>query len=314
MWLILVFICLLIAFLFINIRVKKTKAYQSFSRALHVVKDVPREKKDQIAAFGSTFSYYAYDIKAYGGHNFSVEPQSMVYMRKTVEHFLGNIQANGYALISLAGCFFATESVITDEQCPTYYSFLTPGEFEHFSRKSQIKYFLKRYFPAISPNYVKCIVKDEVSKYAIADGISKERGLALAKNRIHGWENVIGQPILGEGQFQVKANLRGVMQRNILRMKEMLSIIRERNIHPVFVILPMSEAFNDLCPKAFYEEILYSCLNSLTDEKVPVLDYLYDKELGKMANYFTADCLNKNGRQLLSQNVANDLNQFGTQK
>lgn len=301
---------LVVVFLVVNLRVKKTNAYQNFARTIHVVKDVPNDKKYKIAAFGSTFSYYAYDIKKYGGHNFSVEPQSMVYMRKTIKHFVGNIEENGYALISLAGCFFAAESTVTDEQCLTYYSFLEPKEFDHYDKKLKIKYLLKRYFPILSPHYVISIFKDEPRKYSVQDGIGYDKALAMAQRRVKGWEKVVRKPINAE--FKVDGQLENVLQRNVERMKDIIRYVRANKLHPVFVILPMSEAFNKVCPNKFYDEILFRCLDALNEEKVPVLNYLYDEDLCKLDNYYTADCLNLRGRQQLSEKIISDLNVIRT--
>lgn len=308
----LIFFILFVSFFLLNWRVRKTVAYKNFYRTIHVVKDVPKQKKYQIAAFGSTFGYYAFDLKEFGGHNFSIEPQSMIYMRKTVDHFVDNIEEGGYALLSLAGCFFATESTATDEECITYYSFLKPEEFNNYRKIVKIKYILKRYLPVLSPYYLKCIFQDEKPKYSSQTGLSKENGQELAKRRVKGWERVVGQNIT-EG-YKASDEIVAVMQRNVERMKEMIRELHEKNIQPVFIVLPMSESFNEVCPEAFYSGILYKCLSQFNNEEVITLDYLHDEEISKIENYLTADSLNQKGRKLLTDRIINDLRQIDNSK
>lgn len=295
----------LILFLIINYRVRKTNAYRNFYRAIHVVKDIKSDNRYRFAAFGSTFSYYAYDLKEYSGHNFSVEPQSIRYMEKVVKHFANNIDKGGIAFLSLAGCFFAASSTTSDEECLTYQAFLRPDEFDKFSQKTKIKYFLKRYLPALSPYYVKCILKDEPAKYAINRGPSHEIAIKQAKNRIKGWERVVGKPI-GE-DFLVDPELQTRIDSNIEAMRRIVGYLRNRNIVPVFVILPMSNAFNEVCPKKFYDEILYKSIESLKNEEVLTLDYLYDKDLGNESYYYIADCLNMDGRKQFTKKLMSEI-------
>ena len=292
---------LLVAFWAANQRTRKTNTYKNFYRAIHVVKDVTSEEKYHIGAFGSTFSYYAYDLKPYSGHNFSIEPQSIAYMGKTIEHFIDNIDAGGFVLISLAGCFFAATSTASDEECTTYYSFLRPVEFDRYDWKVKLKYLLKRYFPALLPFYLKSNWKDEPMKYAVNEGISYDTGLVQAKRRLHGWEKVVAQPITE--QFRASEDLERKMRSNVERMKRIVAAVRSKDITPVFVVLPMSKAFNDVCPAAFYDQVLYRCLDLLKEEKVQTLDFLYDDELSEMKYYLMADCLNAKGRELFTQKV-----------
>lgn len=297
---------LFFAFVIVNWNVRRTNAYKNFYRAIHVVKDVSPTNKYDYGAFGSTFAYYAYDLKGFNGHNFSIEPQSVAYMKKTIDNFICNVEKGGVALISLAGCFFAASSTNADEACTTYYSFLKPAEFNHFRMAVKIKYYLKRYFPALSPVYIKRLIKDEPLKYSKKNGISYEKGVEEAKRRIRGWERVVGKAI--SEKFESDAALDAVLDGNIELMRKIIYTVREYGVVPVFVVLPMSKAFNDCCPRVFYEKILYRCLNKLENENVLVLDYLYDEDLCLMDNYLTSDCLNVNGRKKLTNRIIKDLN------
>lgn len=293
-------------FLLVNWRVKKTTAYTNFYRTIHVVKDVHTNSNYSIGVFGSTFSYYAFDFKKYNGHNFSVEPQSIIYMDKTIKHYIPNIQRGGYAVISLTGCFFAAESKMSDEKCITYYSFLSEKEFDQYRWFVKIKYILKRYFPALSFYYVKCILKDEPFKYACKNSLSESDAVAQATKRLKGWEKVIGRDISSD--FMISGDVLDRLNRNVSRMKSIIKQLRAHGIKPIFVVLPMSKAFHKVCPNIFYKEILYKCLELLKNEEVPIFDYLYDDQLSQQQLYLTADCLNAIGRELLSDRVINDIN------
>ena len=298
-----VLIIVLLVFLGINWKTRNTNAYKNFYRAIHVVKDVPKGKKYRIAAFGSTFAYYAYDLKNYAGHNFSVEPQSIRYMKKTIKHFAGNIEKGGIALISLTGCFFAASSTVSDEECLTYQSFLPQDEFDRYNKKTKIKYYLKRYLPALSLYYVKCNIRDEQLKYSVEEKISYEQGLRQASVRIKGWEKVVGKSIADD--FDVDDILKQKIDENVQIMRSILTDLRKEDIIPVFVVLPMSAAFNEACPKRFYDAILYKCLERLKDENVLAVDFLYSEEMKEMDYYLTADCLNAKGRKIFTQKLMN---------
>lgn len=301
MILLIILVLVLLLFLAVNWRVRKSNAYMNFYRAIHVVKDVEPRKRYRIAAFGSTFSYYAYDLKSYEGHNFSIEPQSITYMAKTVNHFVDNVEPGGIALISLAGCIFATSSSVTDEQCITYQSFLSPREFDNYHGKVKLKYYLKRYFPALSPYYLKCIVKDEPLKYELSGGISYEDGLRQAKARVAGWQRVVGQTLTED--FKINEDLAHRAKENVMRMQKIVGQLRAHDVTPVFVILPMSKAFNEVCPAAFYDEVLYRSLEMLKQENVLTLDFLKDIEMSAMKYYLCSDCLNAEGRKRFTQKV-----------
>lgn len=296
----LLLVCAL-AFLAVNLKVRRTNAYREFYRTIHVVKDVPKQQKYRVAAFGSTFAYYAYELKTYGGHNFSIEPQSVRYMKKTVDHFLTNIEKSGIALLSLAGCFFAASSTATDEACVTYYSFLPQEQFDKYSRKTAVKYLLKRYLPALSPGYFKRIVNDVPPMFSADRGISYETGLRQAAGRVKGWERVVGKEITES--FTVDENLQAKIDENIRSMRSIIAAVRQAGVTPVFVILPMSKAFHAVCPRQFYDAILYRALETLSNENVCVADFLYDEELGEMEYYLTADCLNAKGRAVFTKKL-----------
>lgn len=296
---------LIVLFFAVNYLARKTNAYKNFYRSIHVVKDIPKDKKYKIGAFGSTFSYYAYNLKDYNGHNFSVEPQSVRYMEKTIKHFAENIEEGGIAFISLAGCFFAASSTASDEECLTYQAFLEQNEFDNYCQKTKIKYYLKRYLPALSPYYVKCILKDEPLKYAINSGLSHENAIKQAEKRIKGWEHVVGKTI--NEDFTVDSDLQTKIDSNIEVMKRIVTFLRSRNIVPVFVILPMSNTFNSVCPRKFYDEILYKSIKSLKNEGIPTMDFLYDKDMGNESYYYLADSLNANGRKQFTKKLMSEI-------
>lgn len=288
----------------LNYFTKQTTTYRNFYRSIHCVKDVGK-KKYRMGVFGSTFAYYDFDLKEYGGHNFSIEPQSVTYMKKTVRHFLDNIEDGGIVLLSLAGCFFAADSVKPDEECLTYYSFLDVSEFDNFRKEKLFKYYLKRYFPASSPTLVKKVLKDDARSYSSGKPVAGDAASAQAKKRIAGWERALSRTIT-DG-FKCDAGLLEVLARTIKVMRDIIDMVRRNGKTPVFVILPMSSAFNAVCPREFYDEVLYRSLVMLEEKAVHTLDYLYDAELSDLTYYASADCLNSEGRRIFTKRLVEDL-------
>lgn len=305
MWIVIVFGLLVLLGLWINSMIKKTNAYKNFYRAIHVVKDVSEEDRYDVAVFGSTFSYYAFDLKQYNGHNFSIEPQGMVYLKRTVHHFMENVKTEGTVVITLPGCIFGTENVMQDEQCLTYYAFLRSDEFENYNKRNKIKYYLKRYLPICNPNFLRYLFKDSALTYAIGEGIDEEKALNLAGRRVEGWKRLLGitekeNIVLPEQAQKTCTKMRRVLD-------DVIEEIREHNCTPVLLILPMSSAFHEICPREFFDVLIYDNLAKLESRNVRVLDYLYDEELIKLENYWTADCLNTKGRRVLTQRMMKDL-------
>lgn len=298
-----IFLCI---FFLLNLLVKRTNAYHNFYRTIHIVKDIRPTDIYKYAAFGSTFSYFAYDLKDYGGHNFSIEPQSLRYMQKTIEHFANNIENGGIAFISITACIFAASSTSTDEECTAYYSFLSRNEFDNYKKNVKIKYYLKRLLPALSPHYLKCLFKDERLIYSVDGCLSFENGTEQAKKRIKGWENVVGTQITDD--FSVNENLQKNIDKNINLLQEIISFLKNKNIHPVIVILPVSDSFNSVCPKIFYEKLLYKSLDRIKNETI--IDFLLDKEMGNMDYYLSSDCLNVTGRKKLTNKLIERVNQL----
>ena len=305
MWLAVVLGILVLFGLWINSMIKKTNAYKNFYRAIHVLKDVPPEEKYDIAAFGSTFSYYAFDLKQYNGHNFSIEPQGMIYLKKTVHHFIGNVKKGGTVVITLPGCIFGTENIVQDEKCLTYQAFLHPDEFENYDKMNKIKYYLTRYFPICNPNLLKCLRKDRMFNYGIEIGIEEIRAMDLAKVRVDGWKRILG--ISGTENIVLPEQTKNICKNMCNVLDEVIEEIQEHSCTPVLLLLPMSVAFHKICSKEFFDVMLYDNLATLKAKDVRVLDYVYDEELMKRENYWTADCLNVKGRRILTQRMMEDL-------
>ena len=297
----------LLLMIVVNLCIRKTNAYQNFYRAIHVVKDVPSEARYDIVAFGSTFAYYAFDLKTYNGHNFSISPQSFTYMGKTIRHFSKNIRKGGIAVIALAGCIFAANSVIQDERSLTYQAFLTPDEFERFDWKRRAAYYLMRYVPLINVKMIKYLFADVQEMYSVRTSVSRDNAIEQARRRIQGWQ----RDTAVENVFNVERTpeLDKCLSESADKLAEIIAELLAKGITPVLTVLPMSECFNEICPESFYDEILYSSIGRLKDKYIRVYDYLKDHELTDMKLFWCADCLNVEGRKRFTERLIEDLEQ-----
>lgn len=298
-------IVLLAVLVLINLKVRKTNKYREFYRSIHVVKDIPTGRQYQIGVFGSTFAYYAFDLKPYNGHNFSIAPQGFDYMEKTVEHFIGNIQEGGTVALALTGCIFAAEDVSPDENCVTYQAFLKTEDFIHPSRMRKLKYYLLRYLPICSVNFAKALLHDIAPQYDCKKEITRERAVQLAKQRMAGW--VRNTAVRSFDPFDVDENLNRVLDCSVWKLDGIIEMVIASKRKPVIVLLPVSAAFHEVCPREVFDRLLYGCVHALKRQDVKILDYLYDKELTDNSLFWSADCMNVNGRELLTHRLISDL-------
>lgn len=305
-WLAAIICIVAVGFAVFNGLVRHTNGYKNFYRAIHVVKDVPPDQKYDIAAFGSTFSYYAFDLKEYDGHNFSVEPQSIFYISRTVKHFIDNIEESGYAVFALTGCIFASGNNGQEANCPTYYSFMKANEIDDYRKSVKWKCLINRYFPILNPHFAKSLIHDSKLVYSISSGVSEANARVQAQTRLKGWAHVLG--VNNVNDFRISKALVETMDATTEALRDTISYVRSKGIKPVILVLPMSRVFNKECPKALYEKVLYPCLNKLTEGNIEILDFLFDEELSDLELYWNSDCLNARGRKLLTQRMMERIN------
>lgn len=298
-----VFLGIVAILLLLNKKIKSTRIYLNFYRQIHVVKDVKKDEQYSVAAFGSTYGYYAFELKEFNGHNFSIEPQSIAYMRKTVHHFIKNVEPGGTVVLTLAGCSFPAGSIEPDESCLTYYAFLRKDEFQNYRLKNKVKYYLKRYFPIANSRMLKSLLRDVPDYYATTRNPELETAKGEARRRLSSWKKITG--LQDFDNIVVSEPVKDVMRANVEILKSIIQEVKDNGCFPVILILPVSQAFYEECGPVFFDAFLYAPLAEI--EKVPIIDFLKDEEMRGIELYWCADCLNREGRKKLTKKLMENI-------
>ena len=87
----------------------------------------------------------------------------------------------------------------------------------------------------------------------------------------------------------------------------MIEFCIKNNYRPVIVIPPISDILYNRFSSIFLKKYMYNNIEIANKQKVPVLDYLNDKEFTSKELYQQIDFLNSVGRKKFTNRVISDL-------
>ena len=302
-----IIIWLILFFILLNCLYKITNHYKN------KIKNIEKFKKGissdlEIISIGSSYAKYAYDFTSCGkkGENLGIQPESLNYDFKILKKYAKNLKENAIVLINIPALVFSFVNYPGDNSNTKYYYFLDKKEINNYNI---FKYVTRVIFPLLgNPKLIKYIFKDvkEDNSFNIEKNLYNEEQLEkLADIREKDWLNEAKSDSLKSDKVAE------ITQDNFKKitkiLEEMIEFCIKNNYRPVIVIPPISDILYNRFSSIFLKKYMYNNIEIANKQKVPVLDYLNDKEFTSKELYQQIDFLNSERRKKFTNRVISDL-------
>ncbi len=182
----------------------------------------------------------------------------------------------------------------------SYYSF------EYDFSKSVHAWHIVRYYPYIMDthnfiskeffaDFVK-VTKDEIEKYKICDQIFNKRYPFVIDKQVG--------MMVAKSDFN--KNYPVTVWENKKILKEFLSLLIEKNIKPIILIMPATEGYVEACPIHIKEKFYTNLQECLIGYNVQILDY-FGKYYGDISDYYHVTHFNKTGARKFTMKLVEDI-------
>lgn len=272
------------------------------------------ERNFDVVNLGSSGGKWAFDYSGLNikGMNWAQQPQTLLEDYNLLRHFHSILKQGGYVLITImpftglnkkTGLMDAMKYVKFDIQGEP----IQPYMFKEAQRYATYPILFKK--PAVKALIKYLLGKDkkvEVPAETLLDynPMTLPELEADAKRWIDGWKRQFG--ISDFDAPLTKGNEEGRAYR-INLMQTLIDFCMERGYKPVYVIPPVTEHLAKYYTPKFEETYIYGYLQAVNRD-VLTLDYSKDDDFRKNENlFFNSFFLNKQGRQIFTRRVLNDL-------
>lgn len=263
---------------------------------------------NEIANLGSTSAFHAFNYSGTGLHgvNLATPKQSLKEDREMIKNYYSHLKEGSVVIIPL--CLFSS-LVGEDEEMPDkYYVLFQNDSIPHFSwkKKNQIYDIYNKpykYFPLWSfPYELMRPLKRRKDNMSSPD-------LEVDANRwMTGWKHEFSIYNF-EDQLSLRNYDSYLSSRQIL--EEIVDFCESRNLKPVIVYPPVSEALTSKITDKMRKIYLDDFVQGSKAKRVPFFNYLNDKEFNDNTLYLNSFFLNAKGSKVFTTRVIRDLKKIG---
>jgi hypothetical protein len=291
----------------INYLYKKTNFYKNqFIDAEKFLGEIPHNL--EIVNLGSNQPKFAFDYSETGlsGMNWSLGPQSFEYDSRVLKKFHSFLREEAFVIIPVCPLKFFLYRYIYNSINYKYYKFLDTDMINNYSVRTRKLYIDYPVFTA-KRNLIR-IIKDvpKDNRLEIEQNPMAEKELeADAKKWVNGWLKQFSLDSF-ENIFLSEENKDNI-NRNVTILNDMIDFCLERNYRPIIMLLPVTKELSRLFPQSFIDEQIVGNIEKANTQNIPVLNYLKDVRFISPDLYFNSFFLNKNGREIFTKAVINEL-------
>lgn len=279
------------------------------------------ERNFDLVNIGSSSPYYAFDYRGLDvrAMNWATQPQTLLYDIRLVKNFHSILRPGGAVLIAIMP-FTSINKPPTLMEAVRYARTLAPELIAERYRKKAL--LLARYPIFLGRVALKELVKSIIGYRALkawAKHILGRDRVAPASAQEAAWldANARAWAAGWQRQFDIAdlhAPLTPVNQRGrevrIAAMRELVDFCTERDLQPVYVIMPMSAALQRYLDADFRRIYIDEYLAAV-DRDVPTLDYLAPDKFADAKEYRDAYFFNEQGAREFTARVVADLRERG---
>ena len=262
-------IILLVAYLLVNNRYKRSNAYKNQQIELQNYRNgVPEHIK--YASFGSTYGFYAFDQMSDmvpDSFNFCLPGESLEGDRLLVNHYINHLEEGATVFLNLAACVpFFRYSMSHNEA--DYYKLLPLSDIPNHSPLKAFKYYL-----VIRPNKhgikncIRAFIDTPVTK-RLSERYPEYYNLDFAEKQMKGmadgWINLFHLNDL-KRKTENKENDRN-LEYNTRVLLDICTKLKQRKAKVYFVIPPFSRILNQYFGDEFITSGLYKMIGSIPKE------------------------------------------------
>lgn len=261
--------------------------------------------KYSIAVVGSNSAYYGFSFKHVCGLLLSTGLQFPVESLQLLRQYQGRLRKNAYIILSL--CPFSSFGTFNNNHYSVKYLPLIDREnLTDYQRKEILFY---RFPLLVSP--LKSIRGFLIwgvflfRRIHVAKSLDLTRMEMDARRWISIWQRTFGLENLNV--IPRTENFLRDRGQKVVDYRTIISFCRESGYRPVVVLPPMTRQLHDLFPVSFLEDHVYAFIREITQDEVPLLDYLNDSTLQDISGFRDAFFLNPVGASRFTEKLCEDL-------
>lgn len=269
-----------------------------------------------VMSLGSNPSKYGIDFTGSNiqGYSFAVGPQTLEFDLKVLKEFYEHLSYMGPRLVLFVLCPFGTcKSVYREKDGEVsknvrYYPILPKEDIPNYNESlkySQIihpsQYVAKNLKTFLVGEVLQMLNRD-TNKIQTEDFFQNS-----AENYICNWKKEFQLEDLEP--THISDYVKDALQYNKRVLDEVVEFCKEKVLHPILVIPPLTKELNVLIPDEFKECCTYSVVRR---NDIPLLDYSMDERFCQHSNFLDALKMNKQGRILFTNQLVKDLQQMVT--
>lgn len=289
---------------------KRTPWFLSHFRQIEHLLDLENNEagedcKYSIAIVGSNSAYYGFSFKKVHGLLLSTGLQFPAESLQLLRRYQGRLGKNAHIILALAP--FSSFGVYNNNHYSVKYLPLIDGEnLTDYQRRESLFY---RFPLLVSPlKSIRGFLAWGASPFRrihASKPLDLTRMEIDARRWISVWQQTFGLENLNV--IPRTENFLRDRDQKVADYRAIITFCHERSFRPVIVLPPMTRQLYDLFPVSFLEDHVYAFIREVTQEEVPLLDYLNDSTLQDISGFRDAFFLNPVGASRFTEKLCEDL-------
>lgn len=303
-------LAIILALFIINHLLKRTWWYRNlFVDARKFTEGIPNNL--QIVNLGSSQPKFAFDYQdtAWKGMNMALAPQPFLYDYRILKQYASHLCKGAFVLIPVCPFKFFVYKYANDAINRKYYPFLQPESIDGYSRWKKCK--ILRFPVLMAGKRILKIIKDDKrdSRMDLENNpMNQEQRKADAGKWVDGWKKQFSLDDLDHIDLS-KKNQESI-DKNISIVKKILALCREKELRPVFILLPVTRELGVFFPDSYLAEYVIGNIERCKADHEPVLNFFRDDQYSDAELYINSFFFNKKGRKLFTKQLIKRLGEL----